>query len=278
MRAFSTFLSLFTLLFFLCPILCLSQGEKTKLPTAETEEIDLPQTIDYQGESVALGDFLVQSLAALEVQDYNEEALKAIAVVLTSQLRCALSTEEGAAQMARLTPQEAKERWGDYWFSQYWPKLEAAVRATWGITLQTEGTPFSPSLFPLSWGMTAEGIECPYDFTAEGFEQTRSFPLANVQLLFPDCKGLTVKKARSGRVESVISGSITLTGTQVAAYFNLPSPCFTALVEEDTVTFYCKGIGSGEGMSLYAANESAKRGADYRGILAAFYPQATLTE
>lgn len=276
MRTFVTFLSLFTLLFFLSPILCLSDTKTGGAASEFRETAALPERVLCGGESLSSGDFLVQCLAAADLRGYHREALKSAAVVAATRLRQALQSNTDLSSFDRLSPTDAKKAWGDYWFSQYWPLLEDAVEETWGQLLVSEEAEFSPAYFPLSWGMTAQGVECPYDFTAEGFEREISHPLTAVQRYFPDCKTLTVKKARTGRVESVTSGNTVLSGEQVAAAFGLPSLCFTVTVEDDRAVFRCKGMGSGEGMSLYAANEKAKRGADYTEILKTFYPEATL--
>ena len=176
------------------------------------------------------------------------------------------------------TAEEAKKAWGDYWFSQYWPQLQQAVSATWGQRLIKEGELYSAKVFPVSWGQTAEGIQCPYDFTSNDYERTVKVSLEAFALVFPEyTHSLTVKKAQSGRVETVTSGKGALSGTEVATKFDLPSPSFSIAVTQSAAVFTCYGNGNGEGMSLYAANELAKRGESYQAILAYFYPDATLS-
>lgn len=283
MRPFLTFLALFSLFFFAAPILCLSAGEKEpqkpeKPP--ETQREVLPNTLPYGEGSVSTADLLAESLAAMEVHGSAEEALKAFAVVAATRLSV-LYRETGSADgIPRLSPQEAKKQWGDYWFSQYWPQIQEAVSAVWGEVLTGEtGLYENAEIFPLSWGFTEAGISCPYDFTAEGFETAVTVSLEDFAEVFPQYKDqLTVKKAQSGRVETVTSGKTEKTGWEIMDRFSLPSPAFTVSVRDSGVRFLCLGKGKGIGMSLYAADEWAKRGKNYREILKIFYPDAVLQE
>ena len=278
MRNFLTFLSFFTLLFFFAPLLCLNGRENPPdLPAAtDPKPISFPETVSCNGEAIPTGEFLVQMLGAWKIQAYRADALKAAAVAAASQLAVAL--KEGRAEdLPRITPDGAKRAWGDYWFSVYWPKLQAAVRDTYGTVLTRDGAPFPAEVFPLSWGKTEEGVDCPYDFTCGEYVTTVTVDLEKFLPYFPDCKNnLSVKNAPSGRVETVTSGGSSFTGAQLMSMFSLPSPAFTLSVGEHVV-FTCRGQGDGQGMSLYAANEAAKRGDDWEIILHTFYPQAEIS-
>ena len=276
MRPIVTFLSLFTLLFFLAPVLCRFDGHSEEPPPQQSLSASLPQALQINGEEISTGDLLVEYLMALDVQGYEKEALTAIAAVCVARLRDALEDESLPTEIPRKSEEEAREAWGSYWYSVYRPMMEEAVAKVWNSTWIAAEDASSPAVFPLSWGSTAAGVECPYDFTADGFETTVTVPLKSVQTLFPDCKALTVKKARSGRVESVCSGNTEYSAETVATRFGLPSLCFTAAVKENNVIFTCKGKGNGEGMSLYGANELAKRGATWEEILKTFFPDATV--
>lgn len=276
MREMIAFLSLFTLSVFLCPILCLSLYGKGSAPAAGSVQ-GLPETVAVEGEEWQTAEYIVARMAAMGVQGYQEEALKAIAVAEITGLLRQLSSGESLDGDALLSVQEMKVRWGDYWFSQYRPRMEQAVREVWGQYLvQADGTLAPAETFALSWGATESGVECPYDFTSNEFETSVSVPLDGFSAVFPDYKeDLTVKTARSGRVESVSSGGSMRTGEEVMALFSLPSPAFSLSVSEQAV-FTVRGQGRGIGMSRYAANEAAKRGAGYEEILKTFFPETNL--
>lgn len=276
MRSFLTFLSLFTLFFFLAPILCLSAPQ----PEEEISPPELPNEIPQKGEICAPEDLILGTLAAMDVRGYHQEALKAAAVVAATRVVKTVTETGNADALKILSPADAKKAWGDYWFSQYWPQLQQAITDTWGELLTKDGQPYpSPSVFAVSWGRTEEGVECPRDETSNDFETSVTVPLEEFLGVFSQYSAsLSVKNAPSGRVETVTSGEKVLTGYEMMDLFRLPSPAFTVSVKTSSVTFRCKGKGDGRGMSLYGANELAKQGADYREILAVFYPQGEIQE
>lgn len=277
MRSFLTFFLLFTPIFFLAPAFCLQPAEK---PESPPPEVVLPERIQKDGTEWASADLILGNLATEEIRGYHPEALKAAAVAAATRLTALWSARGNADGYPALSPDEAKAAWGDYAFSRYWPELQAAVKAVWGeILIQDGGVYETSTVFPLSWGKTEAGTECPYDHTANGFETAVTLPLADFTAVFPQYSAsLKIKNAQSGRVESVTSGDVVLSGFEVMERFSLPSPAFTLSVSATSAVFRCRGKGDGRGMSLYGANERAKAGADYREILEAFYPGASVQE
>ena len=80
---------------------------------------------------------------------------------------------------------------------------------------------------------------------------------------------------RSGRVESLTLGGERFTGAELRALFSLRSTAFTLDYDGDFL-FTVTGFGHGVGMSQYGANVLAGEGADYREILAHYYPGTEL--
>lgn len=277
MRSFLTFLSLFTLLFFLTPILCLGVSPAT---VPEFPNLTLPEQVSYNGVLVPSADLILGIVGAMDVRGYQPQAIKAAAVVATTNLISAYRETGTGDGLSVLTAKQAKEAWGDYWFSQYWVQIQQAVTETWGEFLTKDGNVYDDAkVFPVSWGQTEIGVECPFDETSNAYESTITVPLEEFTAVFPNYgSSFYVKNAPSGRVETVTSGKTVLTGNEMMKRFALPSPAFTVKITATAVTFRCRGQGDGVGMSLYGANEMAKRGADYREILTAFYPDAELQE
>ena len=277
MRSFLTFLSLFTLFFFFAPILCLSIS-----PTEQQNpEIPLlPERISYGETDVATADLILGIVAAMNIHGYHQETLKATAVISATNLIKHYRETGKADGLELLTADEAKEVWGDYWFSQYWVQMQQAVAETWGEIITKDGALYSEAkTFPVSWGKTEMGVECPLDETSNDYATTISLPLEDFTAIFPRYgESLKIKNTQSGRVDTVTSGNTVLTGIEMMKHFSLPSPAFTLTVTAKTVTFRCKGQGDGVGMSLYGANEMAKQGADYREILKTFYPETEIQE
>lgn len=275
MRSFLTFFLLFTPIFFLAPAFCLPTAEKEAPPPSKYV---LPERIVKDGEVRSTADLILENLAAQEIRGYHPEALKAAAVAATTRLTALWEKQGNADGYPTLSPAEAKKSWGDYAFSRYWPELQAAVEAVWGEILIKDGALYQEAaVFPLSWGKTEAGTECPYDHTSNDFETAVTLPLSDFTAVFPQYSAsLKIKNAQSGRVESVTSGDVILSGWEVMERFSLPSPAFTLSVNATNAVFRCKGRGDGRGMSLYGANERAKIGEGYREILEAFYPDASV--
>ncbi len=277
MRAFLTFLSLFTLLFFLSPVLCLSVPAED---TPETEILFIPERIPRNGVETSVADLILGAVAAMDLRGYGDETLKAAAVIAATNLSGIYADTGTGDGLAILTPEEAKTAWGEHWFSVYWPQMQQAVRDTWGELLTKDGKRYTEAAyFPVSWGKTEIGVECPYDETSNDYHSEVTVPLKEFTAVFPEYSAsLAVKNAQSGRVETVTSGNTVLTGAEMMKTFSLPSPAFTVTVNATAATFRCRGVGDGIGMSLYGANEMAKQGYGYREILKTFYPETDLQE
>ena len=76
----------------------------------------------------------------------------------------------------------------------------------------------------------------------------------------------------SGRVASAVLGGEKL------SLFSLRSTAFTLEYTGSSFLFTVTGFGHGVGMSQYGANVMAKSGADYREILAHYYPGTQLVK
>ena len=74
-----------------------------------------------------------------------------------------------------------------------------------------------------------------------------------------------VQRDESGRVAELTLGGHPFRGTELRSLFSLRSTAVT-------------GSGHGVGMSQYGANVMAAQGADYREILAHYYPGTVLVQ
>ena len=66
------------------------------------------------------------------------------------------------------------------------------------------------------------------------------------------------------------------TGSELRQLFKLRSTDFELSCKDGKFVFTVHGYGHGIGMSQYGANVMAKDGADYREILAHYYPSTVL--
>ena len=68
----------------------------------------------------------------------------------------------------------------------------------------------------------------------------------------------------------------TVQGTALRKALGLRSACFTVVCQSGTFSFTTRGYGHGVGMSQWGAKALAEQGADYRTILAHYYPGTEL--
>ena len=84
-----------------------------------------------------------------------------------------------------------------------------------------------------------------------------------------------ISRDESGRVASVVLGGVSVAGTELRSLFSLRSTAFE-LEYDGGFHFTVRGYGHGVGMSQYGAKVMAEDGADYRAILAHYYPGCEL--
>ena len=87
-----------------------------------------------------------------------------------------------------------------------------------------------------------------------------------------------VERDASGRVAGARLGGVYIRGTELRSLFSLRSTAFTLEYTGSSFLFTVTGFGHGVGMSQYGANAMAKSGADYREILAHYYPGTQLVK
>lgn len=197
-------------------------------------------------------------------------------------------------------PQEAMEaRWGED-FAQYNALLDKIADEVSGQLLTWQGEPILAAYFAISPGATeaAENVwspdageEHPYlqaaaspgDMFSDGYRSTAEFTAEEVRELLasaglPEPEGepeswlAGLEYTPSQMVKSALLGGEKVSGTRLREIFGLRSASFQCTVEEGTFRFQVQGWGHGVGMSQAGAVFLAKQGADYREILAHYYP------
>lgn len=180
--------------------------------------------------------------------------------------------------------------------------LEAA-RATAGEVLTWGAAPIA-AYFSASCGGKSESAEAafrlppgttPYIRGGEEDEDAREWtvriPLAEItralrkaHRMEAEVRGVSIQsRTASGRAEmlelATAAGARPLLAVelrQLLGYTRLPSLQFEASTEDETVVFRGRGSGHGVGLCQWGARGRAIRGADYREILAHYYPGAEI--
>ncbi len=191
--------------------------------------------------------------------------------------------------------------WGPH-TEEYSMKLRAAVQATQGQVLRSDGKLISAVFHASSAGYTAPaqavwGAQVPYLVSVSTPETPETVPKLESEATFPsdefrsiflekhpeaDLSGAPsgwfgpLERADWGGVERVSIGGVSLTGSQVRSLFGLRSARFDVAAGETAVTFHVSGYGHGVGMSQYGANLLAQEGQSCKEILEHYYPGAEL--
>ncbi|MDO4816594.1 MAG: stage II sporulation protein D [Bacillota bacterium] len=260
---------------------------------------------------ISVKDYLVGVVAAEMPASFESEALKAQAVAARSYLQRALSNgtkhescdicaDSGCCQ-AYKSDAELKELWGDK-YTAYIARIEEAVEDTDGEYISYNGEPALAVFHSSSCGTTensgAVWNELPYLTSVDTPETEKDVPnfvskLSLSELDFRDtvlygrpAADMTgeakswigeIKRDAAGRVESIVIGGESFSGSELRSLFSLRSTDFELEHTGSGFVFTVKGYGHGVGMSQYGANIMAKNGADYKEILAHYYPGTVLS-
>lgn len=280
------------------------------LPSAAPAEGDVFTLYDQASEqtfTLSAEELLPAAIACEMDLSSPEEALKAQAVACYT-LFCRKRAEgepivcDPQAWQTWTDPESLKERWGED-YGQNMELLGRVVESVSGQALTQEGKPILAAYFAISSGATEtagnvwegdlpylQAVASPGDALADGYLSSASFTFeefreAAASYFGDDCPELSgdpkdwlshLEYTPSGYVKSGSLGGKTVSGTDLRAAFSLRSACFRVEHQEDGFHFTVRGWGHGVGMSQAGAVFLAKRGSDYREILARYYPGAQL--
>ncbi len=212
-----------------------------------------------------------------------------------------INSEKGTSYVA---VEVLKTRWGDG-FDKYYSKIKSAVDSVFGEVIQEEGNLILAAYHAISSGKTEKSsdvfggdlkyltnVESPGDKFVSGYETKVEVASSDFKKVlgenFPDCifcnKPLSwvgdLKRTDGGMVKEITVCSHVAKGTDIRKIFALRSSDFDLNYspENDKFVFTVRGYGHGVGMSQYGAEYMAKQGADYKKILAWYYPGTTVAK
>ncbi len=235
--------------------------------------------------------------------DYEEEMLKAQAVLIRSSLYLRLENKE-------LDQTELKENLENYknnsqkeQYQMAYKKMEKAVNATKGQVISYQGEICSGVFHRVSAGQTREGSEVLQDtkmsflksvdssqdiqsedylhghyFTEEALKDRLLEIYPDIELSDqPLTEQIVVEKRDSQEyVLEIRVGNLTVPGEEFRNNLELSSSNFTVQNLDGKIRFLCKGLGHGLGLSQYGGNELAKEGKTYEQILFTYFPDVIL--
>lgn len=262
-------------------------------------------------EKMSLQKYLFGVVAAEMPASFENEALKAQAVAARTYTKSksgknipehpdADACDDINHCKAYISEQELREKYGDDWMRDYYPKIKNAVTETDGIIAEYNGEPITAVFHSTSSGMTENSKDVwsgdlPYlvSVVSEGEEESPRYS-DTVTLSAEEFKKKIeksekntvfsenpsewlgeIKRNESGSVRTVEIGGESFKGTEVRELLSLRSANFEIKLG-DNVVISTKGNGHGVGMSQYGANYMAKRGYSFEQILKKYYTGITL--
>ena len=278
---------------------------------AEPAPATLRLLVGGEVRELPMEEYLVGVLAGEMPASFEMEALKAQAVAArTYAMYCAVGHKHPEADIcaepghcqAWQSEETMREKWGER-YEEYRARLAAAVESTAGEYLVYGSEPVFAAFHASSAGATedcgAVWNPRPYLVSVSSPESAETVPnyvsaLVCAPLDFRDVLLSARPEAdfsgppetwlgqtehdESGRVASVTLGGVAFGGTELRRLFSLRSTAFTLAWEEGRFRFTVTGSGHGVGMSQYGACVMAQSGADYRQILAHYYPGTELVK
>ena len=278
-----------------------SRGAPSPADTADT--VCFTDQSTGQTVTLPLREYLIGAVAAEMPVSWPDEALKAQAVAAHSYAlyrrdhstgeNGAWFTADPARRQGCLTDAVLHSYWGTAYAANY-ARLSALVDAVQTQVLYYEDAPAGTSYFATSNGRTEASekvwgtVDSSTDTAADNYEYTLNLSAAQLQQLLAERLGIAADLSQqaqwfgtpvltsSGYVDSLSVCGQTVQGTALRKALGLRSACFTVVCQSGTFSFTTRGYGHGVGMSQWGAKALAEQGADYRAILAHYYPGTEL--
>lgn len=277
-------------------------------PVQETwSSVPLPVLVHRTGDTVVqedMDDYLVGVLLAEMPWDFEEEALKAQAVVARTYAWKAYITggkhEDGSVCTAPSCCQGYRDR--EAYLQQGGTeaavqKIEKAVQSTSGQVLCYDGELIEATYFSCSGGRTEEAaavwgkdyaylqaVDSPGEEAAAAYTDTASFSRTELEdKLDIALEGTAdawmgpVTYTEGNGVDTIVLGGKYFTGLEIRQKLALRSTAFSVSGDGELLTFITRGYGHRVGMSQYGADAMAVAGSTYEEILSHYYQGTELT-
>lgn len=235
--------------------------------------------------------------------DYEEEMLKAQAVLIRSSLYLRLENKELDQTELKENLENYKNKSQKEQYQMAYKRMEKAVNATKGQVISYQGEICSGVFHRVSAGQTREGSEVLQDtkmsflksvdssqdiqsedylhghyFTEEALKDRLLEIYPDIELSDqPLTEQIVVEKRDSQEyVLEIRVGNLTVPGEEFRNNLELSSSNFTVQNLDGKIRFLCKGLGHGMGLSQYGGNELAKEGKTYEQILFTYFSDVIL--
>ena len=302
------------LVLYLLPVFYPSETDKTEpqapaesVTAAATDGVTITVLVNGKAQEMPLETYVEGVTAAEIADDFPVEAIRAQAVAARTYAVYKQSRGRPAehpdadvcddySHCAAYQPDAVKT------FSTGYSRIRKAVRDTAGQILTCDGAPIAAVFHCVSgpktesaadvWGEDVpylqsvvspggtafDGYESAVTVSADDFREKAGSAFPAADLSGPPSAWFKASvRSAAGGIKTVKLGGVTVEGTAVRELFGLRSTNFTVTTADDSLTFHTIGYGHGVGLSQYGAKYMAENGADYREILAHYYPGTELT-
>lgn len=264
-------------------------------------------------EEVALDSYLCNVVSAEMPADFDEEALKAQAVVARTYTIYKIENkkhenadicDDSTCCQAWVSKEIRFSRWEEEKRESNWAKIEKCVNETKGKIITYQNKPINAFFHSNSGGTTelpvnvwGGGENLPYlkvveTAGEEGYTQYSSEVVLSKEELINKLKVKyedinvnfeneddikILEHTDSGRVRTIKFGNHELSGVETRTLLGLKSTNFEIQKQDGNIKFTVKGYGHGVGMSQTGADTMAKQGKNYEEIIKHFYSGVEIT-
>lgn len=254
-------------------------------------------------------EYFIGVLAKEMPETYEEEALKAQAIVIRTNLYKTLDENgDNLLKESYLCGKDLEKRWGADQYDSHYKKLKKAMDDTKGQVLYYNDTYALVPFHQSSNGKTRSGQEvlgteeypyltvreCPDDKAADEEMHVYTFDYKEIQAA---CQAFLVAVDKenaektynfsdfeiqeydsAGYVSKMRIGETICTGDQFRDALSLASSAFSLQDKDGAMRITTTGRGHGLGMSQWTANEMAKEGKSCEEILQNFFEGTKITD
>lgn len=277
-------------------------------------KVKLVHIKDNTIEELDIDEYLLGVVSAEMPADFEEEALKAQAVVARTYTIYMIEHNKGKHEnadicddssccQAWISKGDRLSRWDEEKRDDNWKKIERAVYSTAGKVATYNGDVIDAFFHSNSGGKTEEvsnvwgGENLPYLQSVETSGEEAYSQYASEVVLgksdfedkikqkYPDfvidynnteCIEI-IEYTQGNRVKTIKIGNLELSGVEVRSLIGLRSANFVVEISDDNIKFSVKGYGHGVGMSQTGADSMAKQGSNYEEIIQHYYTGVEVT-
>ena len=282
------------------------QGEREVISFEEEPgQVWVEEKMFWGEKRITLEEYLMGMMAATIPATYENETLKAQAVILRSHCMSHIIHKDGRKIIEEKDIRQyyfSKKEREYYWKEEYdalQAKIKNAIDETKGKVLLHEGKIISPPFFRVGNGKTRSAkdfpvagkeygyikqAECTADMDFENYityiDVSRKDFLEKIKYLKKSKEEsggkITLVRDSTEYVKEIYLGKEYISIDEFTKVFKLPSSCFSIETINEKIQFKVTGQGHGFGFSQYQANVFAKEGKTMEELLNYFFTNITI--